>query len=173
MTKAKTKPKYALLREAYAIVGGIPEHAFWMNSILERKGVSLSCGTVACALGWLGMHPKFQAKTGLATVSRTSLNSSGSTTFKNKPMWYDVAAADVFGITMNEAAQLYDVAAADVFGITMNEAAQLFGVAKHDELKRWGTHKEVFLARVRNFLGTRGQLTAQLKAAKAAKLVAA
>jgi hypothetical protein len=154
MTKAKTKPKYALLREAYAIVGGIPEHAFWMNSILERKGVSLSCGTVACALGWLGMHPKFQAKTGLATVSRTSLNSGGSTTFKNKPMWYDVAAADVFGITMNE-------------------AAQLFGVAKHDELKRWGTHKEVFLARVRNFLGTRGQLTAQLKAAKAAKLVAA
>jgi len=131
------KPKYELLREAYAIIGGIPKDAFNLRSVINLHGKSLDCGTIACAAGWLAMHPKFNALgLCLAAGDRHSLQLQG------EPIWFDTAMSKVFGISERL-------------------AAELFGIALRGET---GSHKEIWLRRVRTYLGKRGQLTAQLKA---------
>ena len=54
------KETYPLLREAYAIIDGIPDDRF--NLDLFRNSCDPHyCGTIACAAGWLAMHPTFMA----------------------------------------------------------------------------------------------------------------
>jgi hypothetical protein len=53
------KPNYELLKDAYAIIDGIPDKVFHLAAWVTRKGKALDCGTVACAGGWLSMHPQF------------------------------------------------------------------------------------------------------------------
>ncbi|NTX18022.1 hypothetical protein [Burkholderia cepacia] len=62
------KPNFELLRDAFAILDGIPEHVFNLDAWTVQQGESLSCGTIACAGGWLARHPKF-AELGLG-ISR-------------------------------------------------------------------------------------------------------
>lgn len=51
---------YPLVREAYAVVDGIPADRFNLRTIANKSDPH-NCGTVACAAGWLAMHPKFKA----------------------------------------------------------------------------------------------------------------
>lgn len=46
---------FDLLRDCAAIVGGIPEDKFNLGTY----GEATPCGTIACAAGWLCMHPVF------------------------------------------------------------------------------------------------------------------
>jgi hypothetical protein len=51
-----TRPNFELLRDAFAIIDGIPKKAFDLDSWVS-KDAGKSCGTIACAGGWLAMHP--------------------------------------------------------------------------------------------------------------------
>ncbi|CAG9229289.1 hypothetical protein [Burkholderia vietnamiensis] len=53
------RPNFELLRDAFAIIDGIPEHVFDLEAWTVQGGSRLSCGTIACAGGWLARHPKF------------------------------------------------------------------------------------------------------------------
>jgi hypothetical protein len=57
---------FELLKDAYAIIDGIPEKQFNLNRWVEENDntgsvcdLAHGCGTVACAGGWLSLHPKF------------------------------------------------------------------------------------------------------------------
>ena len=126
------KPKYNLLREAYAIIGGIPDNVIDLRSIQKVKGESLSCGTICCAFGWLGHHPKFQAL-GLRTVEHT---------------WKK--------ITLHGFPTEYRLAAAELFDITEHEAVDLFGMvfeSRYDkDASRGLSDKQLWMYRVRRYL---------------------
>ena len=51
---------YPLLREAYAIIDGIPDDRFNLRTYANSTDPN-HCGTIACAVGWLAMHPTFNA----------------------------------------------------------------------------------------------------------------
>lgn len=139
------EPNYELLREAYAIIGGIPGNKIALRSIVSMKGPSLDCGTIACAAGWLGMHPKFQAL-GLEVV-KDGLNLS----FQGEPGW------------------AYYAPLARTFNIDVVLAHRLFctrGNFDHSEYDN-RADKQVWLDRVHAYLEVHGQLTSQLEAAKA------
>lgn len=57
---------YPLLRDAYAIIDGIPEDRFnldsWRRADSHTNDNPSSCGTIACAAGWLAMHPMMQER---------------------------------------------------------------------------------------------------------------
>lgn len=54
-------PNYNLLKDAYAVIDGIPAEAIDLDSWRLRTGESLGCDTIACAAGWLALHPEFKA----------------------------------------------------------------------------------------------------------------
>ncbi|SNS64097.1 hypothetical protein SAMN06265795_104249 [Noviherbaspirillum humi] len=49
----------ALLRDAYAIIDGIPEDAIRFGPPVSRRGPSLAEGTICSPEGWLAQHPDF------------------------------------------------------------------------------------------------------------------
>jgi hypothetical protein len=51
-----------LLKDACAIIGGIPEEVFELGSILREHKSDAGCSTIACAAGWLSLHPTFAAE---------------------------------------------------------------------------------------------------------------
>jgi hypothetical protein len=55
-------PDIRLLKEAYAIVNGIPDAAVSLAKWRTSEGKSLTEGTVCCPAGWLTLNPTFQAK---------------------------------------------------------------------------------------------------------------
>lgn len=137
------KPNYTIMREAYAIIGGIPEHAFDLSSVVSRTGESLECGTIACAAGWLAMHPTFKAR-GIRLVKEC-------VEYKNVRCY-----------------TAYTEAMAAVFKIDGAEADYLFG--SRTEPPGWGTDKEVWLKRMYKFLDENDELTAQVEARQLRKV---
>lgn len=145
----KTKPNFELLKDAYQIIGGIPDAAFNLNNIVRRTGESLECGTVACAFGWLGMHPDF----------KNLMNPEEDTT---KHSYYGIH----WNIDGNSQRFYVDAAKALFRLNNTKEAKNLFGstgFSEYDkELRDAGkrpSHKELFLGRVKMFLKEHGQLT--------------
>ena len=140
MSKTKavaSVPNYELLKDAYAIIDGIPKHIINLD-IIGSHGMSLSCGTICCAAGWLGHHPRFQ-EMGLQTVGNG---------LRWKGKWAN-----------------YDEAMGEVFNIPGEVAENLFGGAGYSSLDSYrpasvpiGAHKEMFLNRIRTFLQREGQL---------------
>ncbi|HEX2530848.1 MAG TPA: hypothetical protein VHK70_05200 [Burkholderiaceae bacterium] len=61
----KTGPDYELLKDAYAIIDGIPETAIALDKLQTTRGESLEHGTICSPAGWLAQHPKFM-KLGLS-----------------------------------------------------------------------------------------------------------
>lgn len=141
-------PRYDWLREAAAIIDGIPEEQIDLRSIVEDGDTTPSCGTVACALGWLGLHPTFRER-GLVTFGNLS------------------------EVKVNGQARYYDQAAAEFFNLSDADARALFasyGWGKHDDklLKRLHvtaeiseqdsvSGKELFRRRMVHFLQAHGQ----------------
>lgn len=116
-----------LLREAYAIIDGIPAENINLFDITTKMSRDL-CGTVACAAGWLALHPEFRKKTGLSISKNGSLLRRGV---------YDT----------------YDTTLSRVFSCAPAEARQLFGPRvgfMYDEYPI--TDKEVWQRRVRYYL---------------------
>lgn len=55
-----------LFKDAIAIVGGIPEERISLSSFQDgmefaETAREITCGTLACAAGWLSLHPDMQA----------------------------------------------------------------------------------------------------------------
>lgn len=125
---------YPLLRDAYAIIDGIPEDRFNLD-LWRTKGKSpRECGTIACAAGWLAMHPEMRKK-GL-------LNGEGG-----KPIFLDDLAI--------ERTEFH--ALAKFFCMTYEQAAGLFcarwcGSPYDPQSLRGYSDKELWKYRVRKFL---------------------
>jgi hypothetical protein len=131
-----TTPNFELLKDAYEIVDGIPAENFYLNQ-WRMRDEGLSCGTIACAAGWLTLHPKFQAL-GLE-----------------------------YGKTANDSTQIkyrgviHMSALAQFFGISVSDAEGIFGVVSSFQPVR--SHKALFLRRLYNFLREHGQLKGQIE----------
>ncbi|MDQ7981911.1 hypothetical protein QYH69_32325 [Paraburkholderia sp. SARCC-3016] len=134
----KKTESFPLLRDAYAIIAGIPESRF--DLCLWRSGGNTAneCGTIACAGGWLAMHPKFHAL-GLQAGEDGMPRTKGARNYG--------ALAEVLGIDRMDAQQLFCSA---TFHSSLNPPnADLL------------SDKERWLARVRNFLAKQPTPVAQ------------
>jgi hypothetical protein len=137
-------PKYKLLKEAYAIIDGIPEDRFNLNFINKNdrggpRNDPHHCGTIGCAIGWLAMHPKMQAL-GLG--------------YEETGVCLMFKGAELLG---------YESAAMRLFNITHTDARNLFGSEGLSRYDRDATslrnnHKALFRHRVKAFLREHGQL---------------
>ena len=121
-------PNYELLREAYAILGGIPTRAINLDLVVTKESGNLSCGTIACGIGWLAHHPKFQYL-GLEYKKHNGLH------YKGRFIGYSDAGSRVFGISYHEANALFRPAPS--------------GKNVH--------HKNMLLNRIKKFLIAKGQ----------------
>ncbi len=128
-----------LLRDAYAVIDGIPARRIALYTWQSPRGMvkyypitakfkktadEIDCGTLACAAGWLCLHPKFQ-ELGLR-VSR-----------EGDPTLADNARVHGFD------------ALARVFHITEPQAYRLFRLASAAPV---GQHKSIWLDRCLNLI---------------------
>lgn len=121
------------LRTLYAVIDGIPSNRIDLRAIV-RDGAAPDphrCRTIACAVGWAGMHPYFR-RLGLETIA------SGR------------------DLRLNGVVRPWDEVTAEVFGISVVDAVHLFGASferrRYDPDTPPGSDKELVLARIRNFL---------------------
>ena len=142
-----------LLREAYAIIAGIPEEKIRMNTILSHRGEvrdvrPKACGSIGCAIGWLSMHPGFQEKTGLVARLTPERAKSHKLLFQNLSLHglyvdYNEAAVEVFGLSKKAAYGLFN---------PVGDGGYL-GDQVEDGLREFGhSDKDIFLSRVRKYL---------------------
>lgn len=96
-----TTPDYELLKEAYAIIDGIPEAAIASGSPCSKIGATLLEGTVCSPEGWLALHPTFNELGLSITDDGMSLRFNGA----EEPV--ASALAKVFRMSEEEAAQLF------------------------------------------------------------------
>lgn len=52
-------PDIRLLKDAYAILEGVPENLVSLDRWRLSQGSTLTDGTICCAAGWLTLHPRF------------------------------------------------------------------------------------------------------------------
>jgi hypothetical protein len=123
---------YALLKRAYTVLEVIPEKQIDLGVVLKVGRVPKSCGTIACGLGHLGLHPYFRAL-GFRTTKEASIKWHG------KPYSWESAAAEMFDISNVD-------------------ALKLFRVAHFSEKASWGSDKDVLLHRLRSYLEKEAQL---------------
>lgn len=133
-------PNYELLKDAYAIIDGIPESAFNLRRWRTAEGESLECGTICCAAGWLAQHPDMVAK-GLSL---------------EEGRFAALAVPTLGGVIGFGAMSI-------LFGIERNEADAIFSdrcFGGRYQPENWAelTDKEIWKARVRNFLKAKGAL---------------
>jgi hypothetical protein len=130
---------FELLKEAYAIIDGIPKRRFNLNRLAVPKQIDgnhhragqplrAECGSIACAIGWLAMHPTFNAM----------------------GLWINQRGVLFLG---TEAVK-YDWAARYIFGLDRYDAVEIFTNAEYER----GDHKSIWQARVRSFLEQHHQL---------------
>lgn len=86
---------YPLLREAYAVIDGIPQEQFSLTS--WSNGKQPSCGMIGCGGGWLASYPPF-IEQGLHMVR-------GEPCYKRKYAFE--ALAEFFGITYADAYMIF------------------------------------------------------------------
>ena len=140
-------PNFELLRVAAAIIDGIPSRVFDLDMIADQDGVSMDnaeplkakrCGTVACAMGWISMHPTFNAL-GLEVTALSAYNGR---------------------VLMHGLLMSYARAAERLFEISQDDADNLFishGESDYDDRRSTSTSKELFKSRVRQFLAEHDQ----------------
>lgn len=81
------------------------DYGAWVGEDWKGKA-DLSCGTTACALGWATVIPSLR-KAGLRLYKRND-GTNGYVTLKNRTrVGSEQAAAEVFGITPQEAGYLF------------------------------------------------------------------
>ncbi len=100
------KPNLELLEELYAIIDGIPDKNFNLSTVIKSGGRRATCRTIACAIGWAALHPKFKA---LGLRFNAQLGVFTSKTHGAMSIDYETAAEDVFGIEKHRAAHIFGV----------------------------------------------------------------
>lgn len=96
-----TTSDYELLKDAHAIIDGIPDKAVSFGIPCALRGPALDDGTVCSPEGWLALHPTFNALGLTMTPDGTSLE------FNGKAMPAVSAMAHIFRFTEEEAARLF------------------------------------------------------------------
>jgi hypothetical protein len=130
-------PDFELLKDAYAIVDGIPETAIDLDKLCSARGASLVHGTVCSVAGWLAQHPTFTAL-GLA------LSEDGERLSFNDEAQHGTPAevlAQVFRLPLPQAEHLFGSRAT----YTLGDDSGL-------------SDKRLWLREVREFLKEHGQL---------------
>lgn len=161
----KTTPRFKLLRKAAAIIDGIPEDHFNLSQVMRpphgwEEAITITspagaqhCGAIGCAIGWLGLHPKFQARGLLTVFRRPEDNMLGTLQMyvDDEPESYDTAAALIFRLVHDDGEPDED-AANKLFSAP-------FESPYDNTLSATGSqsHKEMFRHRVRCFLEEHGQ----------------
>ncbi len=142
-------PNFELIKDAYQILGGIPARQFNLLTLIEKRTGKRECGTIACGMGWLSIHPRFKKLLG-AEIKQDS---------------YDLQYTDICyeGIYSNS----YTDAAQKTFGITTTDVMNLFsprGGSSYDSrgLLSTADDKTILLNRIISFLRSHGQLKEQL-----------
>lgn len=92
---------YELLKDAYAIIDGIPDEAIAFGAPCKVRGRSLDNGTICSPEGWLAQHPQFVALGLGVEPDGASLQFLGE---KLSPV---PAMAKVFRMPEEEAARLF------------------------------------------------------------------
>lgn len=82
---------YPLLREAYAVIDGIPKDQFSLRT--WSNGKKPSCGMIGCGGGWLASYPPF--------IEQGLRMRGGQPYYKGKYAF--AALAEFFGITYADA----------------------------------------------------------------------
>jgi hypothetical protein len=126
------KPNFKLLRFGAAIIDGIPAERVDLSDTRQRGKSPHNCKTLACGIGWMGMHPTFN-KVGLAFEP----GSMGDLTWKGEHMGYTAAAANTFNITWEQARSLFAPRGDSPYDTCIPERC---------------TDKEAFRQRVQHFL---------------------
>jgi hypothetical protein len=131
-------PNYELLKDAYAIIGGIPQEAINLDWSRSKEGLSLTDGTVFHPARWLALHPSFQER-GL------SVSENG------KQILYQ-------GQTF--AGGAYSESLAQLFGLSPGDVISLFAErgTRMGEANLEDTDKALWLRRVLSYLQSHGQL---------------
>lgn len=142
---------FELLKDAYAIIDGIPDHQFNLNRWVEEDSTGSSCdiahgcGTVACAGGWLSLHPKFNAL-GLNYTWSRGLgrgNNERRLTYKGNDMGGEPFSVlgKVFGMSDYDARKLFSASGSSDYDYKIfREKGHYIG------------HKKLFQYRVKHFL---------------------
>lgn len=133
---------FELLKDAAAIIDGIPVKAFNLEQICKSKGETLSCGTVACAAGWLSLHPTFAKK--IKPLVKTDA-------FGNTEI--------VWNLRDGYSTCFYGDAMSELFNIPHDDAKTLFGQSEIYNDGSGQSHKKEFRKRIVAYLRHHGQLT--------------
>lgn len=138
MNTADITPNFELLKDAYAIIDGIPEIAIDLDKLVSERGETLEHGTVCSPAGWLAQHPQFNAF-GLSLADDDSrLILSGEPPDDESPA---AILAKVFGLQLADAEHLF----ADRNTYTLGDDSGL-------------SDKRLWQREVREFLRQHGQL---------------
>ncbi|HZW13409.1 MAG TPA: hypothetical protein VFF81_09495 [Noviherbaspirillum sp.] len=134
-----TGPDYELLKDAYAIIDGLPETAIDLDKLVTARGEALDQGTVCSPAAWLAQHPAFKALgLGLADDdSQLALNGQPTGT-DSVPQ----VMARVFALRQVDADRLF----ADRRTYTLGDDSGL-------------SDKRLWLHEVRDFLREHGQIS--------------
>jgi len=128
-------PDLELLKDAFAIIAGIPADAVTLDWNRNKEGEALDKGSVHHPARWLSLHPGFQER---------GLSASAN----GKQLLYKGGA---------EPGGVYSEALAQVFGLPIRDIISLFaerGAHLGEELRPHYTDKDVWLDRVRHYLQT-------------------
>lgn len=146
--------KLERLLHAYEIIDGIPKHKFDLAGVIHAsEDATLECGTIACAAGWISLHPDFRN-----IVKATPGGSCG------RLRWMGWILEDESGFRVrtdnySEAmAYLFDISRLDadrIFGTRTREKRQ-YDPPKTDKLEM--SDKSLWKYRVRAFLKRQGKL---------------
>lgn len=132
-------PNYDLLKDAYAIIGGIPAEAITLDWNRSKEGTSLTDGTVFHPARWLTMHPSFQ-ELGLSVSENGKYILYKGQSFAGGA--YSESLAQVFGLSVG-----------DVVGMFAERGTQM-GESNRDD-----TDKALLMRRMKSYLQTHGQLS--------------
>lgn len=133
-----TGPDFELLKDAYAIIDGIPETAVALGKLQTAKGESLEKGTICSPAGWLAQHPEFN-DAGL------SLSEDGNYLILNGELSETATPAQIM---------------AQLFALRQPDAELLFGERDTYTLGDDSglSDKRLWLREVREFLRQHGQI---------------
>lgn len=132
-------PDYELLKDAFAIIAGIPPDAVTLDWTKNKDGEALDKGSVYHPARWLSLHPAFQER--------------GLTTSENgrQLIFKGVAAQD--GLYSDALAQLFRLPVSDIINLFVERGARM-----GEEHKIGHTDKDIWLDRVRHYLTTHGAI---------------
>lgn len=146
--KGRNMIDFAFLREMAAVIDGIPPERFNLNVIATAGSpndpvAASGCGTIACALGWIALHPAARAR-GVRAKGSHHLQLHG----KLAPL-HEVAT-HLFGLGYEDGKGLFRSAGGSLIGKFPNPNG--------------AEHKDIFRKRVTAFLARHGQTSADCRA---------